>query len=175
MNFRFSIFDFRLRTALAGLLAVAALGIGSCGYSSKGMYNSSVHTVAVPVFANKTFRRDWEYKLTEAIDKNIEARTPYKIASSKHADTILTGEIVDIQEAALTTRFGTVLPRETELTVVVNFTWKDLRSGRVIMERKNFNRSSTEIPQIGERVMDAEQLAVERLAAAIVEQMQADW
>ena len=169
-DFRFSIFDFRLMA-----LIVLALASGGCGYSSKPLYNASVRTVAVPVFANKTFRREWEFRLTEAIDKNIEARTPYKLASSKDADTILTGEIVDIQENVLTKRFGTDLPRESELTVVVNFTWKDLRSGRVIVERKNFNRSATEIPQIGERVADAEQLAIERLAAAVVEQLQSDW
>jgi hypothetical protein len=170
VNFRFSIFDFRL-------LAVAALALmmGSCGYTSKGLYNSSVRTVSVPVFANKTFRREWEFKLTEAIDKNIENRTPYKLASTKDADTELTGTIVEMEQNVLTRRVGTILPRETEVVVVVDFTWKDLRSGRVIVERKNFNRSSTEIMQIGERVADAEQLAIERLAAAIVEQMQSEW
>jgi len=82
---------------------------------------------------------------------------------------------VTIDENVLTRRYGTDLPRESELTVAVNFTWKDLRSGRIIVERKNFNRSATEIPQIGERVNDAEQLAIERLATAIVDQMQSDW
>ncbi|MCL2648107.1 MAG: LPS assembly lipoprotein LptE [Phycisphaerales bacterium] len=145
-----------------------------CGYSTKPLYNSSVKTVAVQ-FNNKTFRREWEFRLAEAVDKNIEARTPYKIAYAKNADTLLSGEIVDIQEGVLTRRFGTILPRETEITVVVNFTWKDLRSGRVLVERKQFNRSSTEIPQIGERVDDAEQWAIERLASAIVDQMRKDW
>jgi hypothetical protein len=147
----------------------------SCGYSSHPAYNQSVRTVAVPIFENHTFRREWEFRLTEAIDKNIEYRTPYKIASRKDADTILTGQIVDIQENVLTQRFGTDLPRETELTVVVNFVWKDQRSGKILVERKSFNRSATEIPQLGERVVDAEQMAIEKLAAAIVDQMQSDW
>jgi len=157
------------------LLLAATLSLPSCGYSSKSLYNTHIRTVAVPIFTNKTFRRDWEFKLTEAIDKNIESRTPFKIASQKDADTVLTGEIVSMDENVLTRRFGTGLPRESEITVVVNFQWKDLRSGRVIVERKSFNRSATEIPQINERIDDAEQLAIERLAAAIVEQMQSDW
>ncbi len=156
------------------LLMVADLAAG-CGYSTKPPFNASVRTVAVPIFANKTFRREWEFRLTEAIDKNIEFRTPFKIAARKDADTLLTGEIMQIQENILTRRFATNLPRESELTVVVNFTWKDLRSGRILVERKRFNRQATEIPQIGERVEDAEQLAIERLAAAIVDQMQSDW
>jgi hypothetical protein len=155
------------------LLMLAALG--GCGYSTKPLYNRSISTVAVPVFTNKTFRREWEFRLTEAVDKDIEAITPYKLAPQRHADSVLTGEIVDIQENVLTRQYGVNLPRETELTIIVNFQWKDLRSGRVIVERKQFNRSATEIPQIGEHVADAEQAAIEALARAIVDQMQRDW
>lgn len=163
------------RLAAFCLLSMAFCLLASCGYSSKPLYTPSVKTIAVPIWGNKTFRREWEFRLTEAISKNIESRTPYKIVPQQRADTVLTGEIVDIQQTVLTRRYGTNLPRESQLIVVVNFTWKDLRTGRVIVERKQFNRSATEIPQIGERVVDAEQLAIERLAAAIVEQMQSDW
>jgi hypothetical protein len=170
---RFAVSTFRGVRSL--LLAPCLLLLASCGYSSKPPFNSSIRTIAVPIFANKTFRREWEFRLTEAIDKNIEYRTPMKIANRKDADSILTGEITQIQENVLTRRYGTDLPRESELTVVVNFTWKDARSGKILVERKQFNRTATEIPQIGERVEDAEQLAVERLAAAIVDQLQSDW
>jgi hypothetical protein len=165
-----------MKRFLRGLLLTGVtLALAGCGYSSKPPFNSSVRTVCVPVFANKTFRREWEFRLTEAIDKNIEYHTPYKVVARKDADSLLTGEIYQIQENLLTNRFQTDLPRETQLTIVVNFTWKDLRSGKIIVERKNFNRSATEAPQIGERVEDAEQLATERIAAAIVDQMQSDW
>jgi hypothetical protein len=156
------------------LFLLATLAISGCGYSTKSLYNRNYHTVAVPIFANKTFRREWEFRLTEAITKNIELRTPYKVTKQEKADTVLTGEITEIQENVLTERNGTDLPRESQLTVVVNFVWKD-RTGRVLVERKGLNRSATEIPQLGENVVDAEQLAVERLAAAIVDQMQAEW
>jgi hypothetical protein len=157
---------------LSLMLPMALVG---CGYSTAPLYRQSIKTVAVPIFVNKTYRREWEMRLTEALDKQIESRTPYKIADQKEADTILSGTIVDIQEDVLTRRTGFNLPRETQLTVIVDFVWKDTRSGRIIVERKKFNRSATEIPQIGERVDDAEQLAVERVAAAIVDQMQTDW
>jgi len=163
----------RVGLALAG--AVVAFGISACGYTTKPTYLRSVHTVHVSIFDNKTFRRGWEFRLTEAIDKDIESRTPFKLAEQGHADTLLTGKITRIDETVLTTRYQTNLPRETQLTVVVDFQWKDLRTGRLIVERKEFNRSATEIPQLNERVADAEQMAVERLAGAIVEQMQTDW
>jgi hypothetical protein len=155
--------------------AAACFTLQGCGYSTKPLYNRAYRTIAVPIFNNKTFRREWEFRLTEALAKNIESRTPYKIVAQDRADTVLTGEIVDVAQDVLTRRYGTLLPRESQLTVAVNFVWKD-RSGRLLVERRSFNRSSTEIPQIGERVEDAEQLAIERLAAAIVDQMQtSDW
>jgi hypothetical protein len=168
---------FRASSLLTSLfcLLTSLLCFSSCGYSPTPLYNRSVRTIAVPIFANKTFRREWEFKLTEAIDKNIEYRTPYKIVPQNQADTILTGEIVNIQEAVLTRRFGTILPRESQITVVVNFTWRDARTGRVLLDRRSFNRSATEIPQLDERVEDAEQLAIERLAEGIVDQLQRDW
>ncbi|HEY4330438.1 MAG TPA: LPS assembly lipoprotein LptE [Phycisphaerae bacterium] len=156
------------------LLLLGALTLSSCGYSSRPLYNRAYHTVAVPIFTSKSFRREWEMRLTEAVAKNIEYRTPYKIANQDKADTILTGELVDIEENVLTRRLGTDLPKETQFTAIVDFTWKD-RNGHVIVDRKNFNRSSTEILQLGERPDDAEQLAIERLAAAIVDQMQTEW
>lgn len=159
---------------IALLVALAALPAG-CGYSSKTLYTTSYRTISVPIFGNKTFRRDWEFRLTEAIDKNLEARTPYKLAPRAKADTVLTGEIVDISETPLTRRYGTNLPRETELVVIVNFTWKDAKTGRTLLERKMFARGATEIPQLGERVVDTEQLAVERCAYAIVSQLQKDF
>lgn len=157
------------------LLASCFPLLSGCGYSSKTLYNKSVRTISVPIFENKTFRREWEMRLTEALCKNIEARTPFKLTAAKNADTQLSGTITDIQENVLTNRFSTSLPRETQVTVIVDFTWKDIRSGRVLVERKSFNRSATEIPQLNERADDAEQLAVERLASAIVDQLQSDW
>lgn len=166
----------KLRRAMCGALALTMIaGLGGCGYSSKSLYSTAYKTIAVPIFGNKTFRRDWELRLTEAVDKSIEARTPYKLTPRERADTVLVGEIVDIQESVLTRRFAANLPRETELVVTVNFTWKDARTGRVLMQRKDFMRSATEIPELGERVADAEQLAIERCAQAIVSQLQKDF
>jgi hypothetical protein len=169
--------SYGLRAGRLVLLAVAAsaFALQGCGYSTKPLYSRAYRTIAVPIFGNKTFRREWEFRLTEALAKNIEARTPYRLVSQDRADTVLSGEIVEIAQDVLTRRYGTLLPRESQLTVAVNFVWKD-RNGRLLVERRSFNRASTEIPQIGERVEDAEQLAIERLASAIVDQMQtADW
>lgn len=157
------------------VLAILTMLPAGCGYSSKPLYRTSVKTISVPIFQNKTYNRDWEFRLTEAICKNIEYRTPFKIVRGDRADTELTGTITDINQDVLTRRFNLNLPRESEITVAVTFQWKDLRTGRILVKRTNFSRSATDIPQIGERANDATQLAVERLAEAIVEQLQTEF
>jgi hypothetical protein len=158
------------------MIAALVSAAGGCGYSSKSLYTSAYKTVSVPIFKNHTFRKELEFRLTEAIDKNIEARSPYKVVGDrKQADTVLTGEIESADETVLTGRSGINLPRETDLILTVSFTWKDARTGRVLLERKKFIRAATEIPQLGERIADAEQRAVEEAAFAIVTQMQKDF
>ena len=157
----------------SAMLLVAAALLAGCGYSTRPLYSPAYRTVTVPVFENKSFRQGWGDRLTEAIKKNIEARTPLKVVSA-NGDTVLSGEIVDDPENVLTRRLGTNLPREVQVTVRANFTWKE-RTGRVLVTRKDFNRTATEVPQLAESAEDAEQLAIERLAAAIVDQMQEEW
>ncbi len=167
----------RTGRSLAGILALILLTIlpAGCGYTMKSIYPAGIHTVAVPIWKNHTFRRGLEFRLTEAIDKNIESRTPYRLAPMNQADTELTGTIETVTEGVLSNSFQTNLPQETQITLVVNFTWRNLRTGAVLSRRVNFAASSTEIPQIGQQLPDAEQMAVERMAKAVVNQMQKSW
>ena len=160
--------------SIAGILVLTLLAIlpAGCGYTMKSIYPAGIHTVAVPIWKNNTFRRGLEFRLTEAIDKNIESRTPYRLVPMNQADTELTGTIETVIEGVLSNSFQTNLPQETQITLVVNFTWRNLRTGAVLSRRVNFAASSTEIPQIGQQLPDAEQMAVERMAKAVVNQMQ---
>ncbi len=160
------------RIAAGLLMTVALLLTGGCGYTGQSLYPSGIQTVAVPIWKNNTFRHQLGFRLTEAIDKNIESRTPYRLASIKHADTVLRGKIVQVQETLLSSSFETNLPQETQVTIVVDFTWRDLRNGKILSERKEFARSANTIPQIGQQLADAEQTAMEKLARAVVAQMQ---
>ena len=55
-----------------------------------------MRTVSVPIFDNQSFYQDVEFDLTEALVKEIELRTPYKVTGADRADTILQGEIVSV-------------------------------------------------------------------------------
>ena len=107
--------------------------------------------------------------------KQIEANTPYKVVPRERADTILEGQVVDVQVGTLSTDPNSAIPQEQMLGMTVDFTWKDLRSGRILVERRGFEHTATYYPTLGEGRSIGKQQAVERLALAIVQELQADW
>ena len=168
----------------------AALVLVGCGYSQSGsydensirsgyrwasLYREDVQTVAVPIFTNKDFRRGVEFRLSKALVNQLEAHTPYRVAPRERADTILEGEIVRIDVTDLSRDVRANVPQEQLYVVTVNFTWKDLRSGRVLVERRNFQQTAPYYATLGEGEFIGAQQNVERLALAIVQELQADW
>ena len=147
----------------------------SDGYKWKSLYRSDVRTVAVPTFGNRSFRRGVEFALTKALVNQIEATTPYKVVPREYADTVLEGEIQDIHLRTLAPDVHTGLPQEQLYIIRLNFTWKDQRNGKILVDRRRFEQTSTYYPTLGEGQFIGSQQGAERLAVAIVQEMEADW
>ena len=178
------------RTLLTFCLLPSALCLllAGCGYQSNGSYDANpsgykwaslyredVRTVAVPIFTNRDFYRGIEFALTEAVVKQMEAHTPYRVAPQEKADTILEAEITNIDVPTLTRDVRTNLPQEQLYTMTINIRWKDLRTGRLLAERRNFQQTAPYYSTLGESPFYGSQQAVEKMAIAIVQEMQADW
>jgi hypothetical protein len=148
-------------------------GLG--GYQWKSLYRDDVRTVAVPIFSNRSYRRGVEFQLTKAIINQLEAQSPYKVVPRERADTILEGEITDIFIRTFSQDPNTAVPQEQFYLVRVNFTWKDLRTGKMLVERRRFEQTASFYPTLGEGQYVGSQQNVERLALAIVQEMQAEW
>ena len=172
------------------LLTVALCAcIMGCGYSQSGndtpaakggyqwhsLYREDVQTVAVPIFGTRDFRRDVEFKLSNAVVRQLEAHSPYKVVPRERADSILEGEISRVDVNTLSRSYTEGVPQEQQMSVTVNFTWKDLRSGKILLEKKNFQQTASYYPTLGEGEFVGTQKAVERLALEIVQSMEADW
>lgn len=179
---------FLLRLPMLVCLVGGGLAIGGCGYQHSGsmenapkgyqwstLYRGDVKTVAVPIFANRTYYRGVEFQLTEAIAKQLEAHTPYKIVSRAKADTVLEGEIIRVRVRTVSNDRISQVPQEQLYSVRVNFTWKDLRTGRILTDEKDFEQAAPYYPTLGEGQFTGEQQNVERLALAIVERLQPAW
>ncbi len=149
------------------------------GYTLRSQYDTAIKTVAVPIWTRgrQVFRRELEMRLTEAVVKKVELNTPYKVVDKSRADTELRGTIDTVSQRVLSFNPDNGLPRETEITLAVSFTWTDLRSGKTIREVANLRQSAVYIPPspLNEDFFQGSEDAVNRLAERIVEQMESDW
>jgi len=69
--------------------------------------------VHVPVIQSDSFRRYLGERLTEAVVKHIELRTPYKVVDSDSADSVLSVRLVsDSKKILSNNRFSE--PRDIE-------------------------------------------------------------
>jgi len=158
------------------IVAVAGLALLSgCGYSTRRPFPDDIQTVAVEILQSREFRRELEFQLTEAIAKRIELDPGYRIADVSRADTLFSGEILEVQQRTLGNSFETTLPRQTAATIVMRYTWKDLRSGKILVERPRFTYVADYIPAIGETFQKGMVRGLDGMAEAIVETMESGW
>jgi hypothetical protein len=165
------------RELLKFALALGGLGLSGCGYSLRPPGYPDVHTVYVPVFRSISFRRDIQIMLTEAVIKEIEERTKYKVVGSPdQADTILEGTI-NFADKNLIVENPQNLPRELNAWIQATVRWihnPPLEQERnappvVVGETVNF------IPEIGETAMTGFYKTCQNLATQIVDMMDAPW
>ncbi len=145
------------------------------GYHWSSRYREDVKTVAVPIFNNRSFYRGIEFLLTKAVVGQLEGQSPYKVVAKERADTELVGEIENIHVRTISHDPKNVLPQEQLFIMKVAFTWKDLRTGKTLVERRNFEQTAPYYPTLGEGQFTAQQQSVERLALAIVQELQGEW
>ncbi|MCL4191356.1 MAG: hypothetical protein KJZ87_06390 [Thermoguttaceae bacterium] len=170
--------------ALAPVLLVLVCHAGCAGYQVGNwtLYSDGIETVYVPVFESDSFRHNLGELLTEAVAKEIERVTPYKVVGSPAADSILRGRIVtDAKNVVVEDPHDN--PRELELTFQVQVQWVD-RRGRTIQdcgaiplppEMTLVGASATIIPEVGETLDVAQLEAVQEIAEQIVAMMETPW
>src|SRR5579871_5749871 len=113
------------RTALAMAASLFSLPFAGCGYTVGNGFQSEVRSVHVSIFQSKSFRRNIEYQLTEAVIKQIQLRTPFKVTSEEDADTRLIGKINDVRKSVLgKNQYDDA--RELNVTFIVDVTWEDM-------------------------------------------------
>ncbi len=164
-----------MNRGLPVVMVLAAATCGGCGYSTERPFRSGIKTVHVEMLESREFRRELEFQLTEALVKRIEMDTPYKIAPLRTADTLFSGEILEVRQRVFGDDFDTGLAREKGATVIMRFRWKDLRTGRILVERERFPYSVEYIPPVGETFTKGMVRGLDNMAEAIVETMESSW
>ena len=168
-----------LRLCAFATLCLCAL-LASCtdigGYSNKRLFPEDVSSVCLKMFDNQTFRRGVEYELSDALAKRIEAETPYKlISSSDRADSLMSGQIVQITESVLSIEreLGFALEKQVQVRAVVN--WKNLKTGQLLIDNQSVTAEATYSEFQKQDFSYASALAANKLAQKIVEMMENKW
>ncbi len=171
-----------LSPLLAMTLVVANSLVGCAsdpkeGYAARNPYSSKYHSVALPIFRNKSYIRDFEFELADALVKQVSVSTPYAVTSEASADTILRGTITSISLNELSRDPTTGLSNEVIVKVIVDFEWSDLRTGQPIVARNGFTASALFVPSrpASEPIDLARFQVVQQLARDLVDQMQSAW
>ena len=170
-------------TPRPALLLAGVLVLGGCasdpttGYVAASTFPQDISTIAVNIFENESYTRGVEFGLADALVKEIEARTPYKVTAASRADTFLTGRIKSVQLGQLSKSRMTGLSEEVTFRVTIDMMWKDLRTGEALLELESFTVNSLFVPSRPslEPIEIGEFGAVQALARDIVSEMRADW
>ncbi len=157
---------------------------GCIGYhaGTNSLYAADVATVYVPMIESDSYRRDLGERLTEAVVKEIELKTPYKVVSTPNADSVLSARLLtDTRKTIIQNGFSDPRVSETELRAEVN--WVSRRRQPLVpvqmipvpAELLAVSQTSNLIPEAGSSVATAQQQAIQRLAQQIVGTMEAPW
>jgi len=168
---------------IIGLFCLSLLG-GCAGYrvGTYSLYNEHIKTVYVPMFESDSFRRNIAERLTEAVCKRIEERTPYKVIGRPSADSVLTGRLVSDSQAVMTkNKYNDV--RQKQISLSVEVVWIDRRGNELRrtesipwgMAGEGITTSWSMVPEMGDSTVLAQQKAIDGMAEQIVNMMENPW
>jgi lipopolysaccharide assembly LptE-like protein len=157
---------------------------GCAGYQigQRSLYRPDIRTIHIPVVQSDSYRRYLGEKLTEAIVKEVELKTPYKVVDAASADSVLSVRLASDSKKVLSeNRFDE--PRDIETDFFAQVSWID-RRGDLIMSHDdvpaaplllNVGQSANFVPEGGQSLTTAQQEVIQRLAEQIVGQMELAW
>lgn len=162
--------------------AATSSGCATYQFGSRSMYRPDIRTVHVEMVRSDSYRRNLGERLTEQICKQIELKTPYKLADADTADSILTARIISENKRVLAEN-GLDEARDVETDFFVQVRWVD-RRGDLIMSHTdvpvqplliNVSQATNFVPEGGQSLVTSHEEAMIRLADQIVGQLEMPW
>lgn len=165
-------------------IAVALMPAGCAGYriGTRTLYRNDIRTVHIPIIKSDSFRPELGVQLTEALQKEMERRTPYKHGELATADSIMNCRLTS-ENKRVVGETGTDESRLIQSTIAVEVSWVDRRNLPLIETRFlppgettfYFSENADFVPEAGQSISTANQRVIERLANHIVDQMESRW
>ena len=174
----------QIATVVLSCMFVLVCTVGCAGYKigTRTLYRTDVRTVHVPIIKSDSFRPELGVMLTEALQKEIERRTSFKLTNIETADSVMECRLTsDSKRVVSENSFDD--PRILQSILTVEVKWTD-RRGMPLIETRflppgestfYFAEHVDFVPEAGQSMSTANQRAVERLANHIVDQMEVRW
>lgn len=171
------------RSFALSLFSLLATGCAGWRFGNQTLYRPDIRTVYVPPVDSGSFRRSLGERLTEAIVRELELKSSYKVAADPEADSVLRCSIITESKTVITeTRFDD--PRDLDLNFFVQVTWTDRRGDLITGSANNIplppivvnvGQSANFVPEGGQSLATAQQEAFQKLAQQIVGMMEVPW
>ena len=170
------------KLATACLLAVAFAG---CGYRARFDLPPHLRTFSVATFTNKTLERNVDFEFTQALIREIHAKTRLRVAPAGSADLLITGEVDELErdvlrrktrEASTTTvpgrgvvrRDARDLKSEVRHRLYINVAMLDRTKDVMFFEGKRITRRVEFRLNSGETARQAREEVIRELARRVV-------
>ena len=172
----------KARTAIVAIVLLVAGGCAGYQMGLRSLYPPDITTVYVPMIESDSFRRNLGERLTEAVIKEIEQKTPYKVVGSPDADSVLSARLVRDRKRVLVEDQNDEA-RKIELDFAVEVSWVNRRGDLIRQqamlvvppETVRIGAAASLVPEAGQSIATAQQKAIGSLAEQIVATMELPW
>ncbi len=164
------------------LVALAPAGCAAYRFGAASLFPPDIQTIYVPVFESDSFRRNFSELVTEAVIKEIELVTPYKVVGTPDADSVLSGKLTsDTKRTLIEDPFDQ--PREMEINMAIEVRWVNRRGdlidqGTATLAPEDLvvlSAPGVLVAEFGQSVSTAQLQAIQRIATKVVAMMETPW
>ena len=164
------------------LVALSACGCAGYRFGAASLYPADIQTIYVPMFQSDSYRRDLAERITEAVCKEIERRTEYKVVNNPNADSVLSGRLLN-ETKRIIVESPTDEPRESQVEFFMEVTWLDRQGALLAQSQKvplpgtvaNITQTSNVVPEVGQSIATGQQDVISRIAYQVVSMMETPW
>lgn len=167
------------RWVVDALLPAALLLLGGClyGFQGGGGFPSSVRSIYIAPFENRTDQFDIDQLLAQQLTENLPRSLGVRLAGEQVADAVVRGRITNYQDAAHNYRPGQpgqveVLQHQVQITVAVEII--DVANNEILWDSQSITGRGEYRPD-SQPPDAARARAIEHLIQQIVDGAQSQW
>ncbi len=117
------------------LALLGALILAGCGYHARGFETNlppEIHSVAIPIFANRTDLTGIETDFTRALVDKFVSSKRLTVTTRDSADALLTGTVRYFLATPVAVTSTSQVSTEYRATLTVEFTFQAVKEGKVL-------------------------------------------